>query len=110
MNDNKRNRFGLTERDIQTFQKIFNKYSDVKEVHIFGSRAKGNFKNGSDIDLAIVNQDFNSGTLAKLSGEFEESSLPYKVDLVVLNDLKLAELIDHINRVGVIFFKKEIHD
>jgi len=105
MTDNVRNRFGLTQRDMQTFREIFDKYPDVKEVHIFGSRAKGNFKNGSDVDLAIVNKDFNSSTLAKLSGEFEDSALPYRIDLVVLSDLTHADLIDHINRVGIIFFK-----
>ena len=106
MIDNSTNRFGLTERDMQTFQKIFSAFPDVKEVQIFGSRAKGNYKNGSDIDLAIVNDDFNSNTLAKLAGEFEESSLPYKVDIVAMKYLKLHELIDHINRVGVVFYKR----
>ena len=102
---NNQNRFGLTERDMKTFQTIFGKYSEVKEVYVFGSRAKGNYKPGSDIDLAVMNDGADTKTIARLLSDFEESSLPIKVDLINFPVLKHNELIEHIKRAGVVFYK-----
>lgn len=99
--------FGLSNRDIQSIRDIFKKYPDVLLVHIFGSRSKGNYKPGSDIDLAIMNKGVSFNTLLKLNNEFEESSLPYKVDLADFNTLTNPDFVDHIVRVGKIFFQRE---
>ncbi len=61
--NNLSNKFGLTDRDIQTIHDILYKYPEVSLVHIFGSRAKGTSKPGSDIDLAIMNKGTSSNTL-----------------------------------------------
>ena len=103
---NSKNKYGLTDRDIKTLQDIFRKYTEVKEVHLFGSRAKGNYKTGSDIDLAVMNEGVKSKTITKLVVDFEESSLPFTVDLINFPTLKHTDLIDHINRVGTIFYKR----
>ncbi len=107
----KRNKYGLTERDMKTIISIFNSYPEVRQVNLFGSRAKGNYRFGSDVDLAIMNKGVNAKTLTKLRIEFEDSSLPYKIDLVDFTKLKKQEFIDHIQRVGVPFYrdrKKEL--
>jgi len=104
MPENVANSFGLSERDMNTIHNIFKKYPDVKQVHIFGSRAKGNFHSGSDIDLAIINDGLNPQTILSLTSDFEESSLPYKVDLVDFNTIKTLAFIEHIERVGVQFY------
>lgn len=101
------NIYGLNDRDIKTIHDIFNQYPEILLVHIFGSRAKGTSKPGSDIDLAIMNKEINSNTLLKLNNDFEESSLPYKVDLVDFNLLTNQDFIDHIVRVGTIFYQRE---
>ena len=102
-----RNNFGLTERDMTTLFAIFQKYPEIKQVTIFGSRAKGTWKTGSDVDLAIVNDKVSFKTLLSLKSDFEESNLPYKIDLVQLPQLKNSDLIEHINRVGVMFYSNE---
>ena len=107
MVNTERNKFGLTERDMKTFQEIFMQYPDVDEVHLFGSRAKGNYKFGSDVDLAIINEVTSTQTIYKLLANFNESSLPYTVDLVNLPALTHQELIGHIIRTGIIFYKKK---
>ena len=66
MSKSLKNKFGLTERDMQTIQDIFNKYPEVEVVHIFGSRAKGTFKIGSDVDLALMNTGINDKIIRKL--------------------------------------------
>lgn len=91
--------------NISTIQEIFQSFSDVKKVHLFGSRAKGNYRFGSDIDLAVMNKRIPAEVLSKLQGKFEDNSLPYKVDEVDFISLKKTELIDYIERVGTFFFE-----
>ena len=101
-----RNEFGLTGRDMKTIIAIFDKYREVDEVRIFGSRAKGNYQNGSDIDLAISNVLWSEQIVLRLKEDFEESSLPYFVDIVYLPLLQHLELRGHIERVGKAFYSK----
>jgi predicted nucleotidyltransferase len=100
------NKFGLTERSMQTVSEIFEKYPVVEVVVVFGSRAMGNYKLGSDLDLAIMNLGVDDKTMMKLKNDFEESSLPISVDIVNFADLKHADFIEHIERVGKVFYKK----
>ena len=106
MNTPKRNKFGLKERDMNTIRSLFQSFPEVERVYLFGSRAKGNYRLGSDVDLAIMNKGVNSKTLSQLIGEFEESSLPYNIDLVDFTKLTNQEFIDHINRVGIPFYRQ----
>ena len=106
MNKKEKNAFGLTDRDIKTLQDIFKKYPDVKNVFIFGSRAKGTYKQGSDIDLTIMNEGVKDTVISKIKSDFEDSSLPYTVDLVSYHTIKHPELKNHIDRVGVPFYEK----
>ena len=104
MTEQIRNNFGLTERDMHTIHDIFKKYSDVQQVNIFGSRAKGNYRLGSDIDLVIMNGSVSDNIVYRIISDFEESTLPYKLDLINFPKLTQPELIDHINRVGILFY------
>jgi predicted nucleotidyltransferase len=98
------NQFGLTERDMKTIGDILRKYPDVRTVHIFGSRAKGNYKTGSDIDLAIINEGVPENVIRNIQNDFEESSLPYRIDLIYLPELEDTGLKDHIKRIGLEFY------
>lgn len=96
--------FGLTIRDMETIVDIFKKHPAVHEVHVFGSRAKGSYQPGSDIDLAIMNEGVNTQELSRMRAAFEDSLLPYFVDLVNFPQLKHTELKAHIQRVGKIIY------
>ena len=98
------NKFGLTERNIGELYAIFKKYTDVKEVHLFGSRAKGNYTIGSDIDLAVMNTGLQPKTISRILADCAKSSLPVAVDLVDFTSLNNPEFINHIQRVGVLFY------
>lgn len=106
LSDAKRNRFGLTERDMKTITSILSNYSEVQKVDLFGSRAKGNYKLGSDIDLVVMNKGLSSKTLLNISRDFEESLLPYFVDIVSFHDITNQDFTDHIERVGTPFFEQ----
>lgn len=65
------------------------------KLYVFGSRAKNRAKKYSDIDLAIDSQELTPQIKSKLEFAFENSTLPYEVDIVDLNsiDIKFKNLI-----------------
>lgn len=100
------NKYGLKDRDLKAIFDIFDNYPEIRLVNIFGSRAKGTFRSGSDIDLAILNEGVSDATIEKIKSDLEDSSLPYFVDLINFPTLKHPEFRDHIERVGKLFYKK----
>ncbi len=106
--NNNNNKFGLTDRDIKTLTEILCKHTAVSDVVVFGSRAKGTFKPGSDIDLAVMNDGVNDAEILNIKNDLEESSLPYLVDILNYPRIRTADLISHIKRIGISFYKKEI--
>lgn len=101
------NNFGLSNRDMASIFTILRNYSEVRTVLIFGSRAKGSFKSGSDIDLAIMDENVSEETLIRIQSSFKESSLPYFVDILNFQALQHTDLKDHITRVGVPFYERK---
>lgn len=97
--------FGLYPNSYKEILSIFQKYKTIEKVIIYGSRAKGNYKEGSDIDLTLFG-DLNYDLIIKLKQEFEESTIPYLVDISIYKDLQSETLKEHINRVGKIFYQK----
>ncbi len=98
-------KFGLIDSDLVFLSNLFQKYSSIDEVIIFGSRAKGNYKNGSDVDLAIKSQSIGNEELNAMDDALNENSnLPYKFDIVHYEKIQTPELKDHIDRVGKILF------
>lgn len=92
--------FGLSPSTLSTLHHVFSKYPEIESAVIFGSRAKGNFREGSDIDIALSGSSELAQRLLRLKTDFDESALPYTVDLVYLPEVKHAELLEHIRRVG----------
>jgi len=92
--------YGLNEREINIISEIFKKYSQVKDVRIFGSRAKGIFHCGSDVDLSICGGEVTPKILRQIKSDLEESNLPYNVDLLDFNKINNTALKEHIIRVG----------
>jgi len=93
-------RFGLSAETLEKIVKIFSSHNEVSKVLVFGSRAKGNFKPGSDIDLALKGEI----KLSQVNSMLEQLTalfLPQTFDLVIYNDIKDSELKEHIDRVGV---------
>lgn len=98
--------FGLSSNYIIKINSVFNQYSDIDEVIIFGSRAKGNYRDNSDIDLAIKGNTINLSTLQEIENKLEELYIPNVIDLIVFDNIENPDLINHINRVGKQFYKK----
>ncbi|MCU7491014.1 MAG: nucleotidyltransferase domain-containing protein [Ignavibacteria bacterium] len=86
----------------------FARYTSVKKAILYGSRAKGNFKNGSDIDLTLEGDELELDTLLKILNELDELDLPYKIDLSIYSAISNNDLLEHINRVGITFYLQKI--
>lgn len=101
--------FGLSSRDCDTLFNIFKKYNSIQKVYVYGSRAKGTAHTGSDIDLALeVDDNENNTLILKLKTDFEESTLPYFVDIVNVKTLKKQSLLNEIKQSGKLFYTNEI--
>ena len=99
-------RFGLTEQTIEKIGGVLAQHPQVEKAVLYGSRAKGNFKNGSDIDLTIQGNGLGYDELLKIMGELDDLLLPYMIDLSILNQLTHQDLIEHIQRVGQVFYER----
>lgn len=103
-----KNIFGISETSHSLILSVIEKYPQIETVLIFGSRAKGNFRNGSDIDLAIQGKECSPELASKLGGIInEQTAVPYNVDIVDYNSLKNLELKAHIDRVGIEFYRRK---
>ena len=82
--------FGLEERHLNFIKETLKKYipSPDAKFYIFGSRAKGKYREYSDVDIAIDSPNLTSAIKSKLELEFENSTFPYEVDIVDLNNIK----------------------
>lgn len=100
-------KFGLSDNSLEIIGSIFEKYPSVSRAVIYGSRAKGNFRPGSDIDITLeTTSDFKHETLLEICNDFYESDLPYMADISQKSELKNQALLDHINRVGQTLWQK----
>jgi len=100
------NKFGLSAAQYEIISNILDKYLDNEQsVIIYGSRAKGNYEQGSDLDLAIKG-NHKKNILGSLIDEIDESNFPYLCDITYLNKIENQNLKDHINRVGKIFYER----
>ena len=94
----------LPETIVDQLKIIFEKYPPVKEVILYGSRAKGTNTKRSDIDLVIANSQLDRVTLSNIKSEIEESDIPNLVDIQLLEEIDNQDLLDHINRVGKVVY------
>ncbi len=99
--------YGLSESQFDKIVKIFANHKEIDEVILYGSRAKGNQKPYSDIDITIVGDNINLDLQHKIEIELDDLLLPYKFDVSRFKLIEDIDLIEHINRVGKVIFKKE---
>ncbi|MDR7994258.1 nucleotidyltransferase domain-containing protein [Thermosynechococcus sp. TG252] len=79
----------------------------MEKAILFGSCAKGMHPPGSDIDLALVGEGLDIDTLGRLGYAFEESSIPYHMDLVWLATVDHPPLLEHIERLGQLLYERK---
>ena len=98
-------KFGLSDTVIKELQDVFRHYDNIEKVLIFGSRSKGNYRAGSDIDLAVIGKGIDYNQLLSILCEIDDLELLYSVDLLDYQKKKGTPIGDHIDRVGQIFYE-----
>jgi predicted nucleotidyltransferase len=98
-------KFGLSPETIEKLRKVFFNHPEIKKIIIYGSRAKGNYKDGSDIDITLVAPDLNFSDLLNIENELDDLMLPYKIDLSLFHLIENQQVIEHISRVGKILLE-----
>lgn len=98
--------FGLSESVVEDLRGALREHGEIRKALIFGSRAKGNFSEGSDIDLAVFGEDISFDRLMRLNARIEDLELLYKVDVVDYAKVAGTPLAEHIDRVGRLFYER----
>lgn len=102
--------YGLTQTELNEIIAILSEYPEIESVTLFGSRAMGNFKKASDIDLVIKGKKIGLLLTSHLKGRFEEdTNIPYFFDVIDYNTLENTELKKHITEKGIVIYKKKNH-
>lgn len=100
-------KYGLKESTIAKINELFSTVPEIELVILYGSRAMGNFRNGSDIDLTIKGENVTHTQLLRLENQLDDLLLPYTIDLSLLHQINNTDLIDHITRVGISFYERK---
>ena len=100
-------KFGLKPETIDKINSVFIKYPEVEEVIIYGSRAKGNYRNGSDIDITLKGENLTDQIRTKISWDIDDLNTPYLFDISIFDQLNSPDLEEHIERVGQMFYSKD---
>jgi predicted nucleotidyltransferase len=99
--------FGLDNKIIESVINILKKYEEVESARIFGSRARGDYRRASDIDIALFGDDLTYSINTKIFYDIDKLYLPYKIDLINFNSLtKENKIRDNILNEGVEFYAK----
>ena len=99
-------KFGLKDETFDNVISVLAAHPEIEKAVIYGSRAKGNYKNGSDIDLTLYGEALDFSLLSRISSELYDLPIPHEVDLSIFTDIKNPDLVDHIRRVGQVFYEK----
>ena len=97
-------RFGLDLATQQQINQTFAVFPQIERVTLYGSRAKGNYRPGSDIDLAISAHGMTQDQLCDLENRLDDLLLPYKIDLCLIDQIDNPDVLAHIERVGQVFY------
>jgi len=100
--------YGLATKTIQAVNMVFSNYENIEAVILYGSRVKGNFSPGSDIDLTLKGKGIKLQQLNKINIELDDLLLPYTFDLSIFDHISNSDLIEHIDRVGKVFYQQDI--
>lgn len=95
---------GLPVSDIEALYSVLNRIDSIEQAILYGSRAKGNYRPGSDIDL-VIKGDLDNNSFYEIMRGFDDLMLPYKIDLSIYPQLTDKELREHIDRVGIVFYE-----
>jgi predicted nucleotidyltransferase len=100
-------RHGLSEKTIAAIARVLERFPGVETALLFGSRAKGTHRHGSDIDLALVGPSLGWRTVGRIYDALDDLLLPHRFSLTVYDENTDSDIAAHIERVGILLFERE---
>ena len=100
------NTFGLETDDRETILSILAAHSEIESAVLYGSRATGRFRPGSDVDLVVSGKKLTDQTLLDVRAELRDSNVPYMIDLVAESEISDENLKREINITGKVFYRQ----
>lgn len=97
----------MTDNELHLLCSLFARYKEIEQVILYGSRAKGSNKPFSDVDLTLLGIGLTRSHLNRLMADIDESSLPYLFDISIFAKLTNPDLIEQIEKTGVILYQRE---
>ncbi len=97
---------GLSETTLERIREVLAHHAAVEKAVLYGSRALGTQRPGSDIDLTLLGNDLDQTLLARIDEELDDLLLPYQMDLSFFPNLTHSGLLDHIRRVGLVLYER----
>lgn len=97
---------GLPALAVDRIRGVLEQYPEVEKAVLYGSRAKGTHRPGSDIDLTLCGSALNHTLLMRIDNDLDDLLLPYQMDLSLISSLTHPALLDHIHRVGMVLYAK----
>lgn len=98
---------GLSGQTVEKIQVVLASFPDVEKAVVYGSRAKGSFKPGSDIDLTLFGDGLTDKVMSRIYWALDDLLLPYEIDLSLFSGLKEPALIAHIRCIGIVLYTRE---
>jgi len=99
--------YGLKDIELQKLSEVFASKERIERVVLYGSRAKGNYKPFSDVDITLIGQELTHTDLNRISLAIDDLLLPYQFDISIFRALKNENLIAHIHRVGITIYERK---
>ena len=99
--------YGLSDKEFDEMTAIFSKCKNLEKVILYGSRAKGNYKKFSDVDITLEGVNLTLADLFQIQDLLYESDLPYMYDVSIFSEITNPDLIDHIKRRGIVIWERE---
>ena len=97
---------GLSDATVKKIREVLAGFPEVEKAVLYGSRAKGTFKSGSDIDLTLCGAGLTFSLLARIDTALDDLLLPYEIDLSLMSSITHPALLDHIQRMGVVLYER----
>lgn len=100
--------YGLEYDDIMRVREVLAAHEEVTQAVLYGSRAKGNHRPNSDIDLTLMGVNLTVSVLLEIENELDDLLLPYTIDCSIYSHIENLSLLAHIERVGKLFYVRDI--
>lgn len=98
-------KFGLSSNTRTKIKTVFAKFNKITEAIVYGSRAKGTHREGSDIDISLKGE-ISFEELLQIERQLDDQMLPYTFDISIYSTLSSEDLIAHIDRCGKTIYTK----